>query len=230
MTTDFNCGIYQIRNVETGRCYVGQSIHLKQREYCHWDDLDNKRYKNRHLQNSYNKHGKRFFIFEILMYCNPEDLTYYEQLFVDIDKTHNRSYNVRVCVESNRGIKRTKKQKEKLAKVRWTERRKSEWSKHMHLKQKKAVKERCLPVPAYITTGEIKMIRAIKNYKLEKICVVMLIMARSNKIARGDTSSHYYVYQDFSEICRIAKVRANKEERIKIQKELFDLGVINWFE
>ena len=111
---NLDCGVYQIRNIITGFCYDGQSIYLKKRHIQHWSLLKNNKHKNSHLQNSYNKHGKEFFVFEILIYCKPEDLTLYEQLFCDIDKSHGLSYNTRDCVDSNRGIKRTEESKEKM--------------------------------------------------------------------------------------------------------------------
>jgi len=104
---DLNCGIYQIRNIVTNVCYAGQSIHLKERPGQHWSKLKNNKHKNSHLQNSYNKYGKEFFVFEILIYCRQKELTKYEQLFCDIDKTHGLSYNIRDCVDSNKGIKRS---------------------------------------------------------------------------------------------------------------------------
>ena len=112
---NLNCGIYQIRNIVTNVCYGGQSIHLKQRPSQHWSSLKYNKHKNSHLQNSYNKRGREFFVFEILIYCAPKNLTYYEQLFCDIDKSHGLSYNVRDCVDSNRGIKRTEETKKKIS-------------------------------------------------------------------------------------------------------------------
>jgi len=102
---NLNCGVYQIRNIITGFCYGGQSIHLKQRPRQHWSLLKNNKHTNSHLQNSYNKHGRECFVFEVLIYCDKKYLTYYEQLFYNIDKSHGLSYNVRDCVDSNRGIK-----------------------------------------------------------------------------------------------------------------------------
>jgi len=102
---NLNCGVYQIRNIVTNYCYDGQSIHLKERPKQHWRTLKNNKHKNTYLQRSYNKWGKEFFIFEILIYCVPEKLTYYEQLFYDINKAHGLSYNVRKCVNSNKGMK-----------------------------------------------------------------------------------------------------------------------------
>jgi len=111
-----NCGVYQIRNIITNVCYDGQSINLKGRPGQHWNNLKYNRHKNSHLQNSYNKYGRDSFVFEILIYCAPKDLTYYEQLFCDIDKSHRLSYNIRDCVDSNKGLKPTEETKAKRLK------------------------------------------------------------------------------------------------------------------
>ena len=104
-----------MRNIITEYCLTGQSMRLKKRPSEHWSRLKNNKHRNRHLQNSYNKHGKEFFVFEILIYCVPEKLTYYEQLFCDIDKSHNLSYNIRPCVDSNKGIRWTEETKKKIS-------------------------------------------------------------------------------------------------------------------
>jgi len=77
-----------------------------------------------------------------------------------------------------------------------------------------------------ITESEITAIRALKNYKFEKICFVMLTISRSNRKAFNSKSSRYYLNVNFSEILKIAKVHANKKERNKIKHDLFKLGMI----
>ena len=126
---NLNYGVYQIRNIITNVCYTGQSINLKHRPCQHWSALKNNKHWNGHLQNSYNKHGKEFFVFEILIYCKPEKLTYYEQLFYDIDKSHGLSYNARDCVDSNKGIKLTEETCKKISEANSRENHPM-WGKH----------------------------------------------------------------------------------------------------
>ena len=112
---NLNCGVYQIRNIVTRFCYAGQSIHLKSRPRRHWSDLKNNKHYNIHLQRSYNKHGRDKFVFEILLYCEPEELTYYEQFFVDKYVRLKISYNTcRECVDSPKGIKRSEETRGKM--------------------------------------------------------------------------------------------------------------------
>jgi len=112
---NLNCGIYQIRNIITNVCYGGQSARLKIRPCEHWSKLKNNKHKNLYLQRSYNKHGKDNFVFEILIYCAPKDLVYYEQLFCDIDKAHGLSYNIRDCVDSNKGLHPSTETRKKIS-------------------------------------------------------------------------------------------------------------------
>jgi len=115
LTINLNCGIYQIRNVVTGFCLAGQSMRLKQRPGEHWNDLKNNKHDNSHMQNSYNKHSREFFVFEILLYCEPEELTRYEQFFVDKYVFLGLAYNTcRECVDSPKGIKRSEETRGKM--------------------------------------------------------------------------------------------------------------------
>ena len=77
-----------------------------------------------------------------------------------------------------------------------------------------------------ITKSEVEKIRLLKNYKLEKICFVMLVMSRSNKIAFNSQSPRYYLNMNFSEILVESKVYVSKTERNKIKHELFKLNMI----
>lgn len=95
------CGIYQIRNLITNDLYIGQSINLDNRKINHFWKLRNVLHYNLHLQNAFNKYGEENFIFEILLYCEPNELTYYEQALVDKWKP---SYNILTeCVDSPKG-------------------------------------------------------------------------------------------------------------------------------
>ena len=98
-----NCGIYKIINLITNDFYLGQSINLEQRKRQHWSKLKRNIHTNKHLQNSWNKHGEENFKFEILVYCEPFELTRYEQELVNKWKP---KYNKRLdCVDSNKGVK-----------------------------------------------------------------------------------------------------------------------------
>jgi hypothetical protein len=109
------CGIYKIENLINGKCYIGQSINLYYREYIHFNNLKNNKKNNIYLQNAYNKYGEENFSFSIILYCEPFELTRYEKSLDDYYKKLNLSYNIRKCVESNRGITFSKETRKKMS-------------------------------------------------------------------------------------------------------------------
>jgi len=110
----YNCGIYKIENINTGKYYIGQSSDLYMRKIIHFRSLENNKSFNQYFQRAYNKYGKNSFIFSVLLYCEPFELTRYEQFFVDNGK-REFLYNIRECVNSNKGIIRSIETKNKLS-------------------------------------------------------------------------------------------------------------------
>ncbi len=77
-------GVYYIRNVITGRVYVGSTIScFRYRWNSHRKELENGVHRNRYLQNSWNKHGPKAFTFEIAEECEPDDCLEREQDHLD---------------------------------------------------------------------------------------------------------------------------------------------------
>ena len=114
----YTSGIYCIENIVNKKKYIGQSIDLENRKYEHFWMLKGNNHDNRHLQNSYNKYGENNFKFRVLLYCEPFELTKYEQIFVDY-YTPELLYNVRLeCVDSNQGIAFSEEAKEKMSKAK----------------------------------------------------------------------------------------------------------------
>lgn len=73
----------------------------------------------------------------------------------------------------------------------------------------------------FITEKEIDFLREIKNYKIEKILFIMLIIAKNSKIVNKSDNENYYINLKFSTIVSMAKVYINKEERNDIKHYLF---------
>lgn len=76
-------GIYTIVNNVNGKVYVGSSILLASRWRTHVSDLGLNIHDNQHLQSSWNKYGPSVFVFEAVIYCNPEYLIFWEQIAID---------------------------------------------------------------------------------------------------------------------------------------------------
>ena len=92
-----NCGIYKIINSANGKVYVGSSTNLVKRWNEHSFFLNNNYNKNPHLQNAWNKYGGDSFVFEVLLYCDKENLVFYEQRAMDEYKSLDGEfgYNIR---------------------------------------------------------------------------------------------------------------------------------------
>jgi group I intron endonuclease len=110
-----DCGVYQIKNIVNGKCYIGQSIRMCKREVSHLWHLRRDNEDNKHLQNSYNKYGEDSFRFTVLLYCEPFELTRYESLLDSHYKNLSLSYNARACIDSNTGIRFSEETKRKIS-------------------------------------------------------------------------------------------------------------------
>jgi group I intron endonuclease len=106
-----NCGVYRIVNIATGDCYIGQSRDLRVRRNHHFSNLK----LGRHwkvIQADFDKHGKENFKFEILVYCEPDELTRYEQAFVDM---FNPIYNTNANCHPHKGAPQSEETRRKIA-------------------------------------------------------------------------------------------------------------------
>lgn len=99
---DQNCGVYQIRNIENGKLYIGSSKRIGARKRQHFSDLKCQRHPNRYLQRAYNKYGKDKFIFEVIEFCSEEDRISEEQYWVNRMQTfhsNKKGYNISEVVD-----------------------------------------------------------------------------------------------------------------------------------
>lgn len=91
MLTNYNghsakSGIYQIRNLNNGRVYVGSAKLFSARQYKHVTTLRKGTHHNKFLQNDFNKCGEDSFIFEVLELVEGEQpqRLLAEQKFLDV--------------------------------------------------------------------------------------------------------------------------------------------------
>lgn len=78
-----NSGIYSIRNVVSGRVYVGSAIDIRKRWHTHRFQLTRGRHHSKPLQSSWTKHGPETFTFEIIEATGREELIAREQYWID---------------------------------------------------------------------------------------------------------------------------------------------------
>lgn len=106
-------GVYKIENIANDKFYIGQAVDLGIRKKSHWAALRTNRHTNGHLQRAWNKYGKDNFIFSVVLFCEKNALTYYEQMLVDLWKPE---YNIcRECVNSTAGTKRSDEQRKRMS-------------------------------------------------------------------------------------------------------------------
>jgi group I intron endonuclease len=99
-------GIYQIVNLENGKCYVGSAKTLTRRKWLHFNDLREGTHNNDRLQNAFDSYGENNFKFRILEHCKPENLIEREQYWMDQLKATDAEYGYNICpvAGSNLGI------------------------------------------------------------------------------------------------------------------------------
>ncbi len=99
---DKRSGIYVITNLVNNKIYIGSTVKLYNRAYEHLRTLKKGEHKNHHLQSSYNKYGEINFQFDLIEYCDKEELLEREQIWIDFFKP---DYNIDIVAGSTLGIK-----------------------------------------------------------------------------------------------------------------------------
>lgn len=89
-----NSGIYQIKNQQNGRVYIGSTSNLTQRKSDHFKMLRKGTHKCRHLQNAFTKHGEESFEFIILVRCEIDELLRIEQALMDVQIAQHGRQNL----------------------------------------------------------------------------------------------------------------------------------------
>ena len=76
--------VYKLMIPGSSKFYIGSSVHLKSRTRRHRSDLVRNKHANKHLQNSFNKHGKKFEIEVLEEIHEKNDLDVREQFYIDL--------------------------------------------------------------------------------------------------------------------------------------------------
>lgn len=139
-------GIYSITNKDKNKVYIGSAKKISQRFGEHLRRLRRNDHENKHLQNSWNKYKEDSFSFEILRFCDKEDLLFYEQKYLDLYREElgwNNMFNMNPNTRSGFGrkyIRKSFKTKEKQIeldnKEKWDSRKKLDKVKLNWLKEK----------------------------------------------------------------------------------------------
>jgi group I intron endonuclease len=95
-------GIYKWVNLVNGKIYVGSAVKFRKRRDLHLLELRKNKHHSRYFQHAYNKYGEDKFKFEIVEFCEKENLEIREQFHLD---TLKPDYNVCKRTDSRLGIK-----------------------------------------------------------------------------------------------------------------------------
>lgn len=94
---DVISGVYSIINKSTAKMYVGSSFDIYGRWVQHMNELEKGEHHSAKLQNSYNKHGKEVFVFNIIEIVDTDDrnvLFGREQYYIDKYDSFANGYNM----------------------------------------------------------------------------------------------------------------------------------------
>ena len=110
-------GIYAIVNKVNFKVYIGSAVNLDGRRRDHFSGLERGDHRNSKLQNSYNKHGKDNFVFDILEVVEDKTmLLEREQFWLDFSNSAKIGYNIASIARSRLGVKQSRESVEKMRK------------------------------------------------------------------------------------------------------------------
>ena len=136
-----NCGIYKWTS-PSGKSYIGQSVNLERR---HYDFSHKERYSNPYGKNELTVIDKARikypdftqWTYEILEYCEPNELNDKEQYYINLYGTFNNGYNVTIGGKGCNGYKMSEDFKQQLSVSRIGENNpmygKTPWNKNQKL-------------------------------------------------------------------------------------------------
>ena len=124
-----NCGVYQIKNKNSGKIYVGSSVNIKRRWKAHRFHLNRGTHDSKWLQNSWDKNGQDAFEFSVLVVCSSDMVLFYEQSLIN---GLNPAYNTLKTAGSTLGHRLSDETKASMSLAQRASRKKYDW-KGQHL-------------------------------------------------------------------------------------------------
>jgi group I intron endonuclease len=108
--------IYGIKNLITGKFYIGSTSNINKRWTGHRNSLRLGKHHSVKLQNSWNKHGETAFMFGIIEVVDaPELLLQAEQWYMDNWNTVKGGYNIAPTAGSPLGVKHSAETRAKVS-------------------------------------------------------------------------------------------------------------------
>jgi group I intron endonuclease len=196
-------GVYQIRNLQNNKCYIGSAASPKgfsHRWGIHRRDLNKSQHHSTALQNAWNKYGATAFVFEILLYCDPENCLTYEQTYLD---TYQPEYNICKIAGSWLGMHHSEAAKAKISQSRkgkykgyknpfWGKRHTSEARRQMSISSQGQLVG-CKNPHAKLTTEQVLLVKSklVDGISCSDVASELQVSKRIiTRIASGETWGH----------------------------------------
>jgi group I intron endonuclease len=112
-----SCGIYQILNSKTGKCYVGSAVDIEDRWVHHKKKLSGgSGHHSIKLQRSWNKHDPSVWKWNILQECEEAKLLWLEAFWICTLDSFDNGYNsISITLDGERLVRRhSEETREKL--------------------------------------------------------------------------------------------------------------------
>lgn len=112
------CGIYQIKNLVTGKSYVGSAVNISRRWSLHKHQLRRGVHHSKKLQRAWNKHSQAAFSFEVLeIVAEVSELVACEQAWIDKTNCVVDGYNVKPTAGSSLGFVFSEESRKKMSAI-----------------------------------------------------------------------------------------------------------------
>lgn len=96
-------GIYLIKNIQNGKCYIGQSQNIYRRIGAHKRLLRSNKHHNYALQKEWNKYGQESFDFSVVELCDISILNKREIYYIKVFNAYQDGYNYDEGGNTHRG-------------------------------------------------------------------------------------------------------------------------------
>lgn len=143
-TRSLDTGIYRITNLINSFSYVGGSAKIKKRWKDHLRQLAAGNHHSKLMRRCWDMYGEAAFAFEVLLFCDRDNLIFYEQRAID---TIRPEYNSSPTAGSQLGFRMSDESKQKLSEAakrtkNFTGKKHSEKSKQLISEKKSGVTQR----------------------------------------------------------------------------------------
>jgi group I intron endonuclease len=148
-------GIYMIKNILSGKAYIGSSVDIPLRLKAHFTKLSSNSHYNTYLQNAYNK-SCDYFVTGVIEYCEEELIRIRDAYYIEYFKA---DYNIMRVVDGK--IRMSEETKNKLSKIK-----KGKFTEKQRIANKKATS---IPKsPETLAKKSLAMYRYNKNLTPER--------------------------------------------------------------